>query len=80
VGEQEFSGKGITKNVRKIQGALKVPGFSKHWAFPEKIRTPPVEDIDFSRFRTPWISSLKRKTPWISSPWILQTPWMSKYI
>ena len=26
------------------------------WAFPEKNFTPTVEDIDFSKYRTPWIS------------------------
>ena len=36
---------------------------SYHWAFPEKIRNPPIEDIDFSSFTTPWISNTKKGKP-----------------
>ena len=33
------------------------------WAFPEKNFTPTVEDIDFSKYRTPWISYFISKDP-----------------
>jgi len=42
-------------------------GFSR----AENLFTPTVEDIDFSKYRTPWISYfLLEKTlyPWISAP------------
>ena len=33
------------------------------WAFPEKNRNPQIEDIDFSSFRNPWISNIKKGNP-----------------
>ena len=37
-----------------------------HWAFPVKIRTPHVEDIDFLKVLIPRMSEPKNNlTPWI---------------
>ena len=58
------------------------------WAFPEKNRNPPIEDIDFSSFRAPWISNIKKGNPLDIKtinflltpgyPWIKGfTPWIS---
>ena len=58
---KECEGRSLEDPYTYLEGFKEL--FNANSAFPEKNRKHPIEDIDFSSFRTPWISNSKKGNP-----------------